>query len=129
MGASLFFAELFGFYFLFIGVVFIWRRKTLLPVFEEFATSKALMMATALLEIFAGITVVAIHNIWTFDFRVITTIIGYWLIIEGMIYIILPKKKILKNIVKIFGKPKWYISGSLLSIFIGIYLLHAVFTY
>lgn len=129
MELSLFLAKLFGFYFLIIGVVFIWRRKSIMPVFEEFAGSRALMVVTALCEIFAGLAIAIVHNIWSTDFRVVITIIGYWMVIEGVIYLLLPGKKMVKNMVKVFSRPGWYVAGSLIAIVAGVYLLNAGYAY
>lgn len=129
MELSLFLAQLFGAYFLIIGIIFIWRRKALIPVFEEFAGKRSLMVVIAIVEIFAGLALAIAHNIWTYDFRVIITIIGYWMIIEGVLYLLLPSKKVVKNIIKIFSRPGWYITGSLIAIIVGVYLLNVGFTY
>ena len=129
MELSLFLAKLFGAYFLLLGIVFIWRRKALMPVFEEFAGSRALMVVVAILELFAGIALVIAHNVWSHDFRVIITILGYWMIVESIIYLLLPAKtKAVKKMIKMFTRPSWYIAGSLISIVVGVYLLNAGFT-
>ncbi|PIR37999.1 MAG: hypothetical protein COV34_02840 [Candidatus Zambryskibacteria bacterium CG10_big_fil_rev_8_21_14_0_10_42_12] len=127
MELSIFLSKIFGIWFLVIGIIFIWRRKTLMPVIEEFAGSRALLILIALLELFAGIALVTAHNIWEKDFRLVLTIISWWLVIEGVMYLMAPTKSI-KKIFKRFNKPGWYISGSLLSIVLGVYLLNAGFT-
>lgn len=129
MELSIFLAKLFGAYFLIVGIIFIWRRKAIIPVFEEFAGRRALMVVIALVEIFAGLAIAISHNIWSYDFRAIITVFGYWLIIEGVLYLLLPSKKVVKNIIKIFSRPGWYITGSLIAIVLGVYLLNAGFTY
>lgn len=132
MDLSIFYAKLFGFYFLLMGLIFIWRRESIMPIFEEFAGKKTLMFVIAVFEILAGLAIVISHNIWEYDFRIVVTIIGYWLLIEGVLYLLLPGrtgKKVIKNVVKIFSRPGWYISGSLIGIILGIYLLNAAYMF
>lgn len=127
MELSIFLAKIFGLWFLIIGIVFLWRRKTLMPVFEDFAGNRALIVVFALLELFAGISLVTSHNVWSNDFRVVLTIIGWWILLEGLVYLFMPSK-VVKKMWKKFNKPGWFISGSLIAIVVGVYLLNAGFT-
>lgn len=127
MELSIFLAKVFGAYFLIIGIIFIWRRKSLVPFIEEFAGSRALLIVIAVLELFAGLALSIAHTVWTSDFRFVITLIGWWMIVEGILYLLMPMKRI-KKMFKAFNKPGWYISGSLCSIVLGVYLLNAGFT-
>lgn len=127
MELSIFLAKIFGLWFLILGVVFLWRRKTLMPIVEDFAGSRALVVSFALLELFAGISLVTAHNIWSNDFRVVLTVIGWWILLEGLVYLFMPSKAV-KKLWKRVNKPGWFISGSLISIVVGVYLLNAGFT-
>jgi len=128
MELSLFLAKIFGLWFLIVGIVFIWRRKSLMSAIEDFADNRALVFVFAILELFAGIALITSHNIWEVNFQGVLTILGWWIAIEGFIYLLLPMKRI-KRMVKYFNRPGWYISGSLLSIILGVYLLNSAFTF
>lgn len=126
MELSILLAKIFGLWFLIIGIVFLWRRKTLMPIMEDFAGNRALIVSFALLELLAGISLVVSHNVWTNDFRIVITVISWWILIEGLVYLLLPSKGV-KKMFKRFNKVGWFVSGSLISIVLGVYLLNAGF--
>lgn len=118
---SLFIAKLLGLYFLIVGLIFIMRRRSIMPVIAEFAGSRALVFLVAVLELGAGIALAIGHTIWTPDYRGIITLIGWWLIVEGAIYLFTPITR-MARLVAAFNSSGWYVSGGLTSMLLGAYL-------
>lgn len=121
MNFSIFLAQLFGLYFVLMGVIFLMRRKSLVPAIVEFGGSKALLAAFAAIELVAGLAVIISYSSWDWGYSLVITIIGWWMLIEGVLYLVLPKKSI-RRMIKAFSGKGWYVSGSLVSIILGLYL-------
>ena len=51
---SIFLAQLLGLYFIFAGIIFMVRRKSLIPAVAEFGHNQALVLTLALVELVAG---------------------------------------------------------------------------
>ncbi len=76
----------------------------------------------ALAQIIAGLALTLTHSIFVADYRIIITIIGYWIIIEGIFYLGV-SKKFMKKFLIWFSHPGWYTSGGIITIIIGAYLV------
>lgn len=125
---SIFLAQLFGLYFVIAGGVILFRRKSLIPVVAEFGHDRALVLVIALMELIGGLAIAIAHPIWTPDWRGLITLIGWWMIIESVIYLVMPYTGI-RRMIRMFNTSQWYISGGFLSIAIGLYLVGVGFGY
>jgi hypothetical protein len=61
------------------------------------------------------------HNGWSPPAAAIITIIGWLVVIEAAIYLLLPDD-LVGRFIGTFNTEGWYIAGGLLSIALGIYL-------
>ena len=125
---SIFLAQLLGLYFVIAGVIIVVRRKSLIPVVAEFGYNRSLILIVALLELIAGLAIAIAHPIFVADWRGIITLIGWWMIIESVIYLTLPFSG-MRRIVRQFNKSRWYISGGTISVVAGAYLAGVGFGY
>jgi hypothetical protein len=82
MSNSLFLAKLIGPVMLVIGLAVFANQRGFRDMAEEFMASRALMFLSGLLIMPVGIAIVLTHNIWTADWRVLITILG-WLNVVG----------------------------------------------
>jgi hypothetical protein len=57
---------------------------------KEFIGSRALVFVTGVLALLAGVAVVNAHNHWVPDWRVIVTILGWLLIVRGVMNLVFP---------------------------------------
>lgn len=128
MELSIFFAKVFGIYFLAAGLVFLIRQKSLMPVVSEFDNNKALLLSMAAIELIAGIALVVGHPIFEVSWQGLITFIGAWLIVEALFYLAMPIKQI-RKMISFFNKKSWYWGGGLLSIVLGGYLALIGFGY
>ncbi len=92
-----------------------------MPIIGAFVEERLTRMLMGLLELTAGLSIVLAHNDWSsFAAGTITTI-GYLLVIEGTMYLLLPNKAI-GWVVRTFNVKAWYYTGGALSILLGAYL-------
>jgi hypothetical protein len=55
---------------------------------KEFIASRALIFITGILALTAGLAIVNTHNLWVRDWRVIVTILGWLLVLRGVMLLI-----------------------------------------
>ena len=82
MSTSVFIARLIGPVMLVVGLAVFANPRGLREMAEEFLASRALMFLSGLLLMPAGLAIVLTHNVWTADWRVLITLLG-WLIAIG----------------------------------------------
>ncbi len=121
MDLSLFLAQLLGIYFLVVGVLVVLRRDSFMPIIAELGHNRPLVFTIAIFELAVGLSLALSHSIFTFDYRGIISVIGWTMLIEGVLYLALPFPKV-RKIFKTFNKSGWYLSGGTLSIVAGVYL-------
>ena len=118
---SIFLAKLLGIYMILVGLIFMLRRKAMMPAMKELIKNKSLIYIIAIRELLAGLAIILGHNIWTLGFEVIITVVGWLMLLEGIIYLILPNRLMQKLFGK-FNTPVWYGAGGVAAIIIGLYL-------
>jgi hypothetical protein len=57
---------------------------------KEFIGSRALIFITGVLALLAGLAIVNVHNLWVRDWRVIVTILGWLLVLRGIMLLLFP---------------------------------------
>jgi hypothetical protein len=57
---------------------------------KEFIASRALIFITGILALTAGLAIVNTHNLWVRDWRVMVTILGWLLVLRGVMLLIFP---------------------------------------
>ncbi len=118
---SIFLAKLLGLYFIIMGGIILIRRKAVMPTINDLLANRALLLVIGVAEIAAGLAIVIANSALSLDVVGLISLIGYIMIIEGIIYLAAPLKMIQK-LVRRFNRPGWYISGGILSVLAGVYL-------
>lgn len=121
MDLSLYLAQLLGLYFVIVGGIVVLRRAALMPAVTEIIRDRALLLVLGAVELAAGLLIVLAHPFYTFDFRGLITLIGYWMVIESVLYLLAPQP-LLRKVLKRFNTPTWYVHGGALSVMLGVYL-------
>jgi hypothetical protein len=57
---------------------------------KEFISSRALIFVTGVLALLAGVAIVNAHNQWVPDWRVIVTVLGWLLVLRGIMNLVFP---------------------------------------
>jgi uncharacterized protein YjeT (DUF2065 family) len=83
MSNSLFLARLIGPVMLVVGLAVFANPRGFREMSEEFLASRALLFLSGLILMPAGLAIVLTHNIWSLDWRVLITLLGWLAAIGG----------------------------------------------
>jgi len=125
---EIFLAKLFGLYFILMGVIMVLRRRSIIPAIRDFASNAGLRVVIGAIEIVAGLALVIAYPDVSLSVAGIIALVGYMMVIEGILYLSMPAKFV-QSFIRTFNKPVWYQSGSALAIVAGIYLAGTGFGY
>jgi hypothetical protein len=64
-------------------------------VMTDLANSKGLVWITGLVTFVMGMVIVALHNVWSADWRVIVTLLGWLTVIKGAVILLFPSSMLL----------------------------------
>ena len=92
MQTSIFLAKLMGPVLLVIGVGALLSTAGYRAMAEEFLRSRALIYLAGLLALVPGLAIVLVHNVWTLDWRVLITVLGWLAMIGGVFRILCPQQ-------------------------------------
>jgi len=59
-------------------------------VLKEFIANRALIFLTGVLALLAGVAILNVHNVWVPDWRVIVTVLGWLLVLRGIMLLVFP---------------------------------------
>ena len=90
MSNSLFLARLIGPVMLVVGLAAFANPRGFRDMAEEFMASRALMFLSGLLVMPAGLAIMLTHNVWTADWRVLITLVGWLNAIGGALRLLAP---------------------------------------
>ncbi len=113
--------QLLGLYFIIVGVIALYRRKAIMPAVAQLAANRPLLFVVALVEIMAGLAVILTYPTLSADWMGLISVIGWMLIIEGVVYLSMPNKKV-QRLIRRFNTQSWYGAGGALAIVLGGYL-------
>ncbi|MBN1354084.1 MAG: hypothetical protein JW994_05415 [Candidatus Omnitrophica bacterium] len=91
METSIFIARIFGLCYLVIGTAFAFNRKTFRRIMDDFCKNAALVFLSGMFALVIGIVIILKHNIWTTDWTVIITVIGWCGLVKGIWIITFPE--------------------------------------
>ncbi len=114
-------SQLLGIYFILIGGIVLYRRRAVMPAIRQLVANRPLLLVIALAEILAGLAIVLTYPLVSVSVNGLISIIGYMLIVEGIIYLSMPYKRVQK-FVAAFNTPQWYGVGGVIAILAGLYL-------
>ena len=124
MTTSIFLARLIGPVALALGLALVLQGSGFRAFASEFMASPALIFLSGIITLPAGLAIVLTHNVWTPDWRVVITIIGWLAIVTGAIRMIFPQQAAAKARVVIahpalpkIGAALWLAIGVLLCFF------------
>jgi hypothetical protein len=91
MQASIFLARLLGPAMLTVGVGILINQAYYRAMTRELVASRPMMFIVALIGVIGGLAVVLVHNVWTADWRVIITLLGWINLLRGLASLLLPE--------------------------------------
>ena len=90
MEISIFFARLWGSFFIIFGLLFIITRQ--LGKTIEMTDDKSFVISTGYITMIMGLVTVILHNIWVANWKVAITILGWSTLIKGIMKIGFPEQ-------------------------------------
>jgi threonine/homoserine/homoserine lactone efflux protein len=97
-------------------------RKNQKAYFDQFVESKEYLFITGLMISILGAIIVALNNIWTFDWRLLITILGWVTFLKGAMMLILPESSV-SIWKKLSVKPWILLMSGVLYLIIAIFLI------
>ena len=95
MSLTFFLAEVFGWYLLLIGALFLFKRREFVEAATEMAKSKAMLLLAGLIATLCGLMVVLSYVGWGAGaVPTLITILGWAVLLKGLAIIFLPQQVI-----------------------------------
>lgn len=113
--------QLLGLYFVIVGLIVIVRRTAFMPAIKQLMANRPLLIIVGMVEVFAGLAIVLAYPEVTFSTNGVIGLVGWMMLIEGVIYLLMPSREVQK-LVKKFNTPTWYLAGGLSALLLGAYL-------
>ncbi|MBN1162577.1 hypothetical protein JXA34_02425 [Patescibacteria group bacterium] len=117
MDTSIFFARLWGSFFVIFGCLFVITRQ--LGKTIEMTDNKSFVISTGYISMLMGLVTVILHNIWAINWTGVITILGWSTLIKGILKIGFPE--FIHEQAQRFKKKQFL--STLFMIFLGIWLL------
>ena len=118
---SIFLARLIGPFALALGLAVLMGSTGFRTIANEFLASPALIFLSGVITLPAGLAIVLTHNVWTPDWRVVITLVGWLAVISGLVRILAPQQTTAKARLMIanptipkIGAAFWLAIGALL---------------
>ena len=94
MERATFIAKLLGPFILVGGVGMLVNQSIYQAMISDFLHSAALVYLSGMLSLLAGLAIVNVHNSWTSGWSVVITVIGWLMLLGGMVRLVLPQLSI-----------------------------------
>lgn len=121
MENSVFLAQVLGPAFIIAGLGTLLNLKHTLSAAKDFIKNPGLLLAGEYAELIAGLLLVMSHNVWVADWPVIITILGWAMVIEAVVLLVISPDSLRKTAGR-FMTPRAGIIKAVLSILLGAYL-------
>ncbi len=121
---SIFLAKLIGPLLMVAAIGLLVNARAYRAMAQDFLRNPPLIYVTGVLAMTAGLAIVLYHNVWSADWRVIITLLGWAATIGGAVRIVLPNKvraigeaMLDKPMAMTIGGVAWIILGAVLCFF------------
>jgi len=118
---SIMIEQIIGFLFLILGLSFLIYTRNWSKIISRMLRTEEGMMSCGMKELILGLIIISLHNIWSYSYAVIVTLLGWGMIIEGTIILLLPK--VYKNVVRYFYKKSMITGLGFIMIVISVAIL------
>ena len=115
---SIFFARLWGSFFVIFGLLFIITRQ--LGKTIEMTDDKAFVISTGYITLIMGLITAILHNIWVYSWEIVITILGWSTLIKGIMKVGWPEE--IHKQAQRFKKKQWL--SAILLILLGAWLMY-----
>lgn len=88
------------------GIGVVWKKLDLKEIAEELLNSNALSFFSGSLGIIFGIILINYHNIWTWQWNILITLISWFFLVGGVLILWFPK--LFKRLIEIYKNSIYY---------------------
>lgn len=127
METSVFLAKVLGLFGVISTIAIIFTYKEHLRLERESAENPASLYVSGYIFLLIGILIVVSHNIWSSDWRLIITILGWMILLKGSLRIISPES--VKTLINKKRDNFKYIIPEIIILIISSYLLYQGFAH
>lgn len=128
MLTSLILAKIAGLYCLFVGLAMLINPHRFKTMIHDFVHSPAALHLAAFITLILGIILTVFHNVWTWDWRVLITIVAWLTLIKGLILLFVPTLTI-KSGKAMESSNTFYVITAIITLLVGIILAYYGFIY
>ncbi len=112
---TVFLSKALGLYLLIAGSIALTNKKRLQTLQASMLENHALLLVSGAFTLILGILIVISHNVWTPDWRILITLLGWITLFKG-IYLMAAPQRLAK-----FSKKLW--KGNRINFILGLYIL------
>lgn len=123
MGISIFLAKVLGLYLVIASIWMLVRYRNFESVVREMETNPVYVMTTGFMALIFGTLIIMSHNIWAAHWMVLITILGWLVLIKGLIRLFVPE--VSKRIIAGWFRHRYVvIITAIITLLVGLFLLY-----
>jgi hypothetical protein len=122
MSTSIFLARLLG-PLLLPGIGILINPRSFRTMANEVVRSVTLVYLFGLVDFAAGLAIVLTHNVWAASWRVLITLIGWFMLVRGAVRIVVPET-IMGYAAKVIGSKQMYPASGIVLAILGLVLCY-----
>ena len=118
MEHSVYLAQLLGPVLLLLGVAYAFRINDFEKIIKDFMKDSGLIHVSVILMMLGGLAIILTHNVWVWSWPLIITILGWGVLLKGLIFAFAPKgmMKMTEKVMHmrwlfVFGVMLWVVFG------------------
>lgn len=122
METSIFLAKVIGLVSVISTAAVLVRYKESLALEEEAVKSPGMIYFSGFAILILGVLLVVSHSVWTFDWRLVITIISWLVLFKGVGRIFFPNA--VRRMIERKRDNRWFLLGEVIVFLVGLYLLY-----
>jgi hypothetical protein len=123
MQTSIFLARLLGPLLLIPGLGLLFNPRSFRTAATEVVGSLTLVYLFGFIDLAAGLAIVLTHNVWTANWRVLITLIGWLMLLRGAARILIPDT-IIGYAAKLLRNKQFYLVSGIVLVVLGLVLCY-----
>ncbi|MDI9818727.1 MULTISPECIES: hypothetical protein [unclassified Legionella] len=126
MELTIFLAKVIGWYFVIVSLFMLTRQEATKSLIADVLAQRALLFFMGIVTLIIGLLLVLSHNVWVMGWPVIITLIGWLVLISGILR--LTSSKLTTKIGNWWLKnPAYLVVAAVIYLLIGLYLLYMAY--
>jgi len=121
MQTSIFIAKLLGPVFVLVGIAILSKPEAFRALLKEFIESRVMMYLAGFLGLVGGLALVLTHNVWSLDWRLIITLIGWASVVRAVVTIFQPQQIVSLGL-KAIEHRRIFFGAAVIDLIIGLIL-------